>query len=224
MVFSSIWNKIKETLQKMLGMNKTIEQTLHIVPAISNKMAEEIDMWTLMYEDKAPWLHEPAYNDPTLIASLGLPSFIASEKARMAVIELESTITAPTERVEVANPEYFPPQSDMFGNFITSGKSKTIIQENPLSPVERAEFMNDQYQNKLLTRIRTQLEFGIAKGSLIIKPYVVKSKPQEVAGVELNTEDIPDKFDIEFDFVQADCFYPFSFDSNGNLIEVGTPV
>lgn len=220
MVFSTVWMKLKEMIAKMLGMNQTIEQTLHIVPAISNKMAEAIDRWTEMYEDKAPWLHEPSYNDPTMIVSLGLPSFIASEKARMAVLELKSEITAPTETMEEENPNYFPPTTDEFGNLKVSGQTKTIVKEVPTSPTERADFMNAQYHKKLLPKLRTQLEYGIAKGSLIIKPYVVKSKQQDVSGIETNQEDAPDKFDIEFDFVQADCFFPFAFDSNGKLSEV----
>ena len=202
----------------MIG-KQTIEQTFHMMPAISSEMIEAIEDWTNMYEDKASWLKEPSLNDPTKVASLGLPSFIASEKARMAVIELQSEITAPTESREVENPNYFPPISDMFGNVQFSGQPKTIIEETIKSPVERAEYMNKQYQDKLFTKLRTQLEYGIAKGSLIIKPYVVKSKMYDVAGVESSENEV-DKYDIEFDFIQADCFYPFSFDGSGKLIEV----
>lgn len=205
----------------MVGLKSTIEQTLNIVPAVSNKMAEAIEEWTNMYEDKASWLHEPDFKDPTKVVSLGLPAFIASEKARMAVIELQSEITAPKETEEVDNPNYFPPVSDMMGNIKTSGEPKTIVKETPKSPEERAKFMNDEYQNKLIPKLRTQLEFGIAKGSLIIKPYVVKSKQQDVAGMDSKQQgEAEDKYSIEFDFIQADCFYPFAFDSNGNLSEV----
>ena len=216
----SLWEKVKESLNKMIG-KQTIEQTFHMMPAISSKMIEAIEEWTNMYEDKASWLKEPSINDPVKVVSLGLPAFIASEKARMAVLELSSEITAPTETVEVDNPNYFPPVSDVFGNVQFSGQPKKIIQENKVGPEERADYMNKQYQDKLLTRIRTQLEYGIAKGSLIIKPYVVKSKMYEVAGVD-NADDknAVDKFDIEFDFIQADCFYPFSFDGSGRLVEV----
>lgn len=218
-MWSTLWDKIKEIVSKMIG-RQTIEQTFHIKHAISNKMVEEIKVWTDMYEDKAEWLHEPNYGDPTLVASLGLPAFIASEKARMAVIEMQSEITAPTETVEIDNPEYYPPTSDIFGNVIVSGQPKKILQENILSATERADYMNKQYQDKLLTKLRTQLEYGIAKGSLIIKPYVVKSKLNNVAGIQQTLDEVEDKYDIEYDFIQADCFYPFSFDSSGNLTSV----
>lgn len=221
MVFSNIWHKIREIIRNMLGLKATIEQTLNMAPAISNKMADAIEEWTNMYEDKAPWLHEPSFQDPTKVVSLGLPAFIASEKARMAVIELQSDITAPKEIVEVENPKYFPPTSDVMGNIKASGEPKTLVKEQAISPKERAAFMNHEYHEKCLTKLRTQLEFGIAKGSLIIKPYVVKSKQQDVAGMDSKQQgEAADKYSIEFDWVQADCFYPFAFDSNGNLSEV----
>lgn len=221
MIFSRIWHKIREIIKSMLGLRTTIEQTLNIAPAISNKMADAIQQWTDMYEDKAPWLHEPDFKDPTKVVSLGLPAFIASEKARMAVIELQSEITAPKKTVEVKNPKYFPPVSDEMGNVTSSGEPMTLVEEAFTSPTERAEFMNTEYQTKCLSKLRTQLEYGIAKGSLIIKPYVVKSKQQPVAGVDAKQQgEAEDKYSIEFDWVQADCFYPFAFDSSGNLSEV----
>jgi A118 family predicted phage portal protein len=222
MTFSQLFVKLKEMMMNMLGVSKTIEQTLHIVPAVSNKMAEAIDEWTRMYKDEADWLHEPTFSDPSKVVSLGLPAFIASEKARMAVLELKSEITAPKRTTVAENPNYFPPTSDAFGNMQVSGHSKTIVVEETIGATERAEFLNEQYQQKLLSRIRTQLEYGIAKGSLIIKPYVVKSKVQNVAGLgaDEQVESGAIKYNMEFDFVQADCFYPFAFDSSGKVSEV----
>lgn len=222
MTFSQLFIKIKEMMLNMLGMSKTVEQHLNIVPAVSTKMAESIDEWTRMYKDEADWLHEPTFSDPTRVASLGLPAFIASEKARMAVLELKSEITAPKKTAVIENPNYFPPTSDAFGNVKVSGHPKTIITEETIGATERATYLNEQYQRKLLSRIRTQLEYGIAKGSLIIKPYVVKSKVQNVAGLSADEQTGTDtvKYDMEFDFVQADCFYPFAFDSSGKVSEV----
>ena len=78
-MFSAIWEKLKEVLQKVFG-SRTIEQTLHVAPILSSEMEHAIETWTAMYEDKAPWLKEPSYNDPVRVVSLGLPSMIASEK------------------------------------------------------------------------------------------------------------------------------------------------
>ena len=204
----------------MLGLNHTIQQTLNITPYYNSKMVEAIDEWKMMYKDESPWLHEPDFANPTLVVSLGLPAFIASEKARMAVLEMQSEITAPTVETEEVNPNYFPPTTDINGNIKVSGETKTIVTESVTSPTERADYMNEQYQNKLIPRLRTELEFGIALGSLIIKPYVVKCKNNPIAGLEEEPTEEEVSYKMGFDFVQADCFYPFAFDDNHNLSEV----
>lgn len=208
----------------MFGVNHKIEETLHVTPAVSDKMAQAIDEWTAMYMDEAEWLHEPDATDNRKVVSLGLPAFIASEKARMAVLELKSEITAPTKTERVKNPDYFPPTSDAYGNVRVSGESPTIIEETVEGDTRRANYLNEQYKKKLLSKIRTQLEYGTAKGSLIIKPYVVRAKVTGVAGVaedqQTTGEQEEYQYRMEFDFIQSDCFYPFSFDSSNNLTDV----
>lgn len=209
-----IWIKLKEMIKKMIG-TKSIEQALKVTPAISNKMADAIELWTDMYEGNAPWIHEPNYSDPSKVVSLGLPAFIASEKARMAVLEMKSEISAPMEMVDVPNPDYIStpqkqlePMIALLNNINTSPTKK---QEVPVGDTARAEYLNKYYQ-RLLKHIRNQLEYAIAKGGLVIKPYVVKNKaiidgiPQEVV-------------DIEFDFIQADAFFPLSFNGSGDVTE-----
>lgn len=207
--WGTIAYKIKEVLSKMFGA-RTIEQTLHVTPTISSQMEEAIQLWTDMYKGNAPWLKEPTLTDPSRIVSLGLPSMIASEKARTALIELESEITAPTEEVEVPNPNYTEPQVDEFGNIQPTLESKTIIEERPTTDTSRAEYLNEQYK-KLKKKLRTQVEYGIAKGGLIIKPYVVVNKVTEA--------DIATTTAIEWDFCQADSFYPIAFNSSGDITE-----
>ena len=187
----------------MLG-TRTIEQTLHVAPVISSKMEEAIQLWTDMYKNEAEWIREPSYDNPTRVVSLGLPAMIASEKARMALIEFQSEITTPTKEVEVENPEYKEPEPDEFGNVIPSAQPKTIIEEKPVGPTERAEFLNDQYK-KLKKQLRRQLEYAIAKGGLVIKPYIVQNQDKTMS--------------IEFDFVQADNFFPLAFDASGRITE-----
>ncbi|MCF0232384.1 MAG: hypothetical protein HUJ63_09025 [Enterococcus sp.] len=123
----------------------------------------------------------------------------------------------------------------------------TIPKESmPIGPTERAEFLNKQYK-KLLKQIRRQLEYGIAKGGLVIKPYPViyeKTQNTDVSTNEQsnNTTDTQnalktqnntqnsknsrlvynnnlDSAEIEFDFIQADRFFPLAFDANGKVIE-----
>lgn len=207
--WSTIAYKIKEVIQKMIGA-RTIEQTLHVAPTISSQMEEAIQLWTDMYKNKAPWLREPDWNDPTRIVSLGLPALIASEKARTALIEFQSEITTPVNEEEVENPNYVEPQPDEFGNILPSTTPKTIKLATPVSSTDRAEYLNDQY-TRLKKKLRTQIEYGIAKGGLVIKPYVIVN---EVEGEKGKAQ-----YTIEFDFCQADCFYPLAFNSSGEITE-----
>lgn len=216
-MFSSIWSKLKELLRKMIGVN-TIQKTLHIEPIISSKMANAIELWSLMYEDNSPWLQEPTLADPVKVTSLGLPAFIASEKARMATIEMKSEITTPTESVTEANPNYEPPTVDEDGNLQISNEPELITKKVILGDTARAEFLNTQY-TKVKNKIRNQLEYGIAKGGLVIKPYIVIS---DIATDEENNNtenNIRQDVDIEFDYIHADNFFPIAFDGSGKITE-----
>lgn len=191
----------------MIG-SRTIEQTLHVAPVISSQMEHAIEMWSLMYKNEAPWVHEPMYGNPTRVVSLGLPSMIASEKARTALIEFNSEITTPTEEIEVENPEYKKPEPDEFGNLVPSMQPPTIKENKPKTSTARAEYLESQYK-KLKKQLRKQIEYGIAKGGLVIKPYPIISTNTKG---ETTTE-------IEFDYVQADSFYPLAFDAAGRITE-----
>ena len=208
--WSTIAYKIKEVLHKMIGA-RTIEQTLKVTPAISSQMENAIQLWADMYKNQAPWVKEPSYADPTRVVSLGLPALIASEKARTALLELSSEITTPYEEEEVENPDYTEPTTDELGNIIPSTQPKTIIEQKPKTDTARAEYLNEQYK-RLKKKLRTQIEYGIAKGGLIIKPYIIANKNEDNGVEKLD-------YTIEFDFCQADCFYPLAFNSSGDITE-----
>lgn len=250
-MFSALWNKIREIFKKMMKP-KTIEQVLHIMPTVSNDMANAIELWSLMYEDKAPWLREPTYDSPVRIVSLGLPALISSEKARMVTLEMESEINAPMKEIEEPNPDYIPPGVDANGMPTLGQGSMTVKRDVPTGPTERADYLSEQFE-KVRKQIRRQLEYGIAKGGLVIKPYVVfrdksnasgssneqvsddksinvqsdennaeMSKPERKNDIDNNVENQAQKdftADIEFDFIQADGFYPLAFDANGKVTE-----
>ena len=205
--WSTIAYKIREIIERMIG-SRTIEQTLHVAPVISSEMETAIELWSDIYKNKSPWLKEPTYADASRIVSLGLGPLIASEKARTALIEFNSEITTPTEEVERENPDYQEPQPDEFGNILPVTIPKTIIEDVPTSDTARAEYLESQYK-KLKKQLRKQVEYGIAKGGLVIKPYVVIN----------NDQDAEVTADIEFDFIQADMFYPLAFDAAGKITE-----
>lgn len=195
----------------MIGA-QTIERKLNVTPAISSQMEEAIQLWADMYKNQSPWLNEPSNVNPVRITSLGLPGMIASEKARMVLLEFKSEITVPTKEVEIANPNYVEPKADEFGNIIPSAEPKIIVEERMISDDTRAKFLATQYA-KLKRQLRKQLEYGIAKGGIVIKPFIVFTKLMDENGAENQTAT------MEFDFVQADSFYPIAFNAAGDIIE-----
>lgn len=210
--FSTIRDKLKEMIENMFGA-RTIERTLNVAPCISSQMESAITLWNLMYKNESPWLHEATDFDSSRVTSLGLPAMIASEKARTALLEFEMEITTPTKEVEVKNPDYDPePKTDFFGNVIPSSQPEFITEDKPKTNTKRAEYLEEQ-KEKLLRDLRKQLEYGIAKGGLVIKPYVVVKKTKDGK----NRETV--SYDMEFDYIQADCFYPLAFNASGEITE-----
>jgi A118 family predicted phage portal protein len=208
----SIWSIIKDKVKEMIGKvigSRTIERTLNVTPIISSQMENAIELWGNMYKNQAPWLKEPTEYDPSRVVSLGLPALISSAKARTALLEFQSEITTPTEEVEVENPDYTEPEPDAFGNIIPSSQPPMIMQDKPVSDTTRAEYLEEQYK-KLKKQLRKQIEYGIAKGGLVIKPYIV---------INDEAEDGENTATIEFDFIQADAFYPLAFNASGDITE-----
>ena len=270
---------------------KTVENVLHITPCVSDRMADAIQLWSDMYEGNSPWVREPTVDNPARIVSLGLPSLIASEKARMVTLEMKTEISAPMAEVELNQPGMPSPWDDNSATSasnldtkstpavgkdnmdVVPGGTNSIPLSNaymqktervPTGPTERAEFLNGQYK-KVCRQIRRQLEYGIAKGGLVIKPYVVmyddtpkfgstshdnadtvnaqntaqkKQKNLNVHNTEKDKNDAPAtpvsspaqsnnaqysntllNAEIDFDYIQADRFFPLSFDANGKVIE-----
>jgi len=223
----SVWNTIIAKLREMLGMisSKDIEKELNLNYAISPQMEEAIHLWSDMYKDNAPWLHEPDADNPVRVASLGLATLIASEKARLALLEFESEISTPTEEVEVPNPDY--PGEKKYATDMDGEKfpipaiepPKTKTEERPVGDTQRAEYLERQYA-KLRKQLRKQIEYGIAKGGLVIKPYIVTNAlPDENDNSYTVKSDIKPTTEIDFEFVQADSFYPLAFTPAGKITE-----
>lgn len=195
-LWQSILAKLQRGIQKMLGA-QTIESKLNVTVAVSSEMEKAINLWNTMYKNKASWLHEPDDDNPVRIVSLGLPAMIASEKARTALIEFKSEITTPTEEVEVPNPDYKNPpdtQINEWGEEVPILVSPTIKEEQAVSDTARAEFLNKQY-DKLKKQLRKQLEYGIALGGLIIKPYYTEMTIEQDEDVESAKEPLQEQKD-----------------------------
>lgn len=245
--FSQIIQKLKEVFSKMFK-SKTIENVLHVAPTVSSEMQYKIELWEDMYKGKSPWLREPTFSDPTRIVSLGLPQMISREKARTALLEFESEITTPMKEVEAPresttttiSDSYKPSNTDVnsdkneqqagqkqqFNQFSKYNTSQfhpqaTVKELVPKGPTERAEYLNKTYKKKLLSQLCRQVEYGIALGGLVIKPYVIAEKEEKIKHDEnglVLTEEV-DKYEIEFDFAYANNFYPLAFNASGDIVE-----
>ena len=223
-LWATITEKLRGIINKMIG-KQTIQQVLNVKPPISSEMINAINLWTAMYENKAPWLKAPTDDDPSTVKSLGLPQLIASEKARTALIEFESEITTPIKEVKPATPNYMATN-----NIGTDGKPEPMVsthvvtEDVPKGPTDRADFLNKEY-TKLKDALRVQVEYGIAKGGLVIKPYPVKHETPlqyqdpNVAKTSPTPTETNIQWEFEFDYIQANEFYPLAFDASGKITE-----
>lgn len=73
----------------------------------------------------------------------------------------------------------------------------TVEMKSSVLGSKRAEFINEAYK-EVIDNIRIPVEYGCAKGGLVLKPYVSGKK-------------------LKVDFIQADNFFPTAFDDNGNI-------
>ena len=98
----------------------------------------------------------------------------------------------------------------------------TVKELVPKGPTERAEYINKTYQKKVIKKLRREIEYGIALGGLVIKPYVIVNNPKKNVKESDNVLVLDaklDKADIEFDFVYASNFYPMAFNGSGDITE-----
>lgn len=200
-MLAEFWQKVREMISRLFK-GKTIETALNIKPVVSNEMVDAIELWGQMYSGNSPWCREPIKGHPVKIVSMNLAASICSEKARTALIEFKSEITEPLEEIKT---------DDL-------NRENPVVAENveklkDSSKLSRAEYLNEQFQKKLIKKLRPQLEYGIAKGSLVIKPYVIIDKIKKTDGSEMQ------KPRMEFEFIQADRFFPISFNGDGDITE-----
>lgn len=142
------YSKMLTMIQKV--MNESSDTQIDF--CMSTQIANQIELWSRMYENKPPWKSKT-------VDIIGLPSSIAGEIARLTVLELE-----------------------------TECKGSA-----------RATYIDKIYQ-KVVNCLRQYVEYGCAKGGLILKPY-------------------PSLGGIEVQIIQADCFFPISFDGSGRITQ-----
>lgn len=83
-MFERIKALIRQVMNKLLNKG-TIQNELKVDIAVTDRMANNIDLWIKLYENRAPWLSKT-------VKSANLSASIASEIARLVTIEFESEI------------------------------------------------------------------------------------------------------------------------------------
>lgn len=74
----------------------------------------------------------------------------------------------------------------------------TLEMQSEITGGEAAAYLNQEYQRKVLSDLRRYVEYGCAKGGLILKPYMTKTG-------------------LAVQYVQADSFFPLAFDDSGRI-------
>lgn len=77
--------RIGQVIRKMLGREK-IKDAIGVEVAVSDKMANGIDLWAKMYKNEPPWKEKNT-------KLCGLPAAIAGEFARLVTLELKTEVT-----------------------------------------------------------------------------------------------------------------------------------
>lgn len=80
----------------------------------------------------------------------------------------------------------------------------TIPDEEETPEGTRAYYLNQTYQDRLLSKLREKIEYGMAMGGMVIKPYVSNGE-------------------IYFDFLAQGEFAPLQWDDDGNIIDIAFP-
>ena len=84
-MFSRFREWVRKAVSRLLNKD-LVAKKLNIDVAVSDNMSNAIELWSKIYENKAPWLDDD-------IKSLNLGSVIANEVARLVTVEFESEIT-----------------------------------------------------------------------------------------------------------------------------------
>lgn len=172
-MFSKLLKLIKQALQKMLDVVDKNKITDSSL-CVSGKMENALELWGKMYIDSPPWESESSG-----IYSMGIPAEICSELARSVTLELDTRIVEKGKEYEE--------------------ESDSVSEEEDMST--RAGYLNEVYQKGIVSVLREKLEYGMATGGLIIKPYHSNGR-------------------IYFDFNAQGEFVPLQFSDDGIITDI----
>lgn len=190
------YTKMYEALRKVLG-NEQIDF------AMSAKTSALIELWSRMYEEKAPWLHNTD--------NANIPATIAGEIARLTTLELQSKVEG-SPRAECMDAVYqqvlgklrvqteyaFAKGSMVFKPYITPDGTIAVqyIQADMFFPLDfdsekmtRCAFL-DQFRkgNEIYSRIEL---YSLSGDVLSIKNHVFIARTEGILGTEVPIGTVP---------------------------------
>lgn len=181
------------------ALTKVLEKDEQITFAMSDVTSMQIELWSLMFKDRAPWV-----NDKT--KSLGLPSAISSELARLITLEMESKITGSSRatfldshyQTQIQKLRQFTELACAKGGIIfkpyvtEKGLATQIVQADRFFPITFDDSGNitricfvEQYRKA--NSIYTRVEYHKLEGTkLTIRNRAFKSDTEGILGSEIS--------------------------------------
>ena len=191
------YTNMYQALQKILDKDEQIDY------AMSGRTAAHIELWTLMYKNRSPWIDKK-------VQSTGLSAAVAGEIARLTVLEAKSEVSGSTKadyineayqnvirklRIQV---EYAEAKGGLiFKPYVTSnGISVQYIQADSFFPLEfdsemitKCAFL-DQFRrnNEIYSRIEMHT---LKDGLLNIRNRAFVSRTDGLIGTEIPVNSVP---------------------------------
>lgn len=178
MNISTIWERVKS---KLFGKS-IFERAKLSSPYITDEMAAAINEWSDLYKNICPWLSKDNH-------SLGLPSAMAQEMARLVTLEMEAKVVDPANSAEMDDDDeqIKAPELD-----------RETTDETSVAEKETTAQLVARVFKLVLDNIESNVEYACALGGLVFRPYFTGD-------------------DIAVDYVHADDFYPEAFNSLGEI-------
>lgn len=231
--------RIGQVIRKMLGKEK-IRDAIGVDVAISDKMANEIELWSKMYKNEPPWKEKN-------LKLCGLPAAIAGEFARLVTLELKTEATGN----EYINKEYQTVINDIrkyteyacakgglaMKPYVAEGHIEVdMVQADRFFPTKfnsRGEVVAAVFAESLTIgkKVYTRLEYHQHENAtyhIINKAFVKQDLDDvEVLGKEVPLSSVPEWADLEEDIIIKNVKMPlFAYFKipNANNIDDTSPL
>lgn len=173
-MFKRFFSMILQALKQMVSRKEDFSNVFPETEyCVSEAMQRAFILWKNMYMDTAEWISEDKG-----IYSLGIANEVCSELARQVTLEI---MTAISENGDVTD-----------ARIDTSSKPDLST---------RSKFLNYCFQTNLISVLREKLEYAMAMGGMIVRPYVSGNR-------------------IYFNFDAQGEFVPLEFNDEGMIVDV----